>query len=196
MDDDPIFALVALNESVLEDMTKTYQQALTSARTNHLAINPVSCQLKNQIAATYLKIIVAASLSFGVGMFLGTRETPLLQVSLGLILGIVVGAVLCILIILYIEKQQPDSLQEVMTSLGRIEKQGSTAATPTDMERLWTESEFERVAGVTGLSTRSLMACKAVLVDGLSFADAAVKHKLYVSQITRGLKELREKNKQ
>lgn len=52
-DDDPIFTLVALNESVLEDMTKKFQQALNSASAKHPSISSVSYQNENNDSGTY-----------------------------------------------------------------------------------------------------------------------------------------------
>lgn len=58
---------------------------------------------------------------------------------------------------------------------------------------LWTEHEFRRVAITTRISPRTLEACKAVLVDGVSGQQAASTHKMFASQLSRALTSLREK---
>ena len=57
---------------------------------------------------------------------------------------------------------------------------------------VWTETEFQRISTGVRLSQRTLIACKAVLVDGLSGVDAAAQNKMFPSQISRGLGVLRE----
>ncbi|ART61521.1 hypothetical protein CBP36_21385 (plasmid) [Acidovorax carolinensis] len=57
----------------------------------------------------------------------------------------------------------------------------------------WTENEFQRVARTTRISTRTLDACKDVLVDGMSNMAAAAKHKMFAPQISRAVTTLREK---
>lgn len=61
------------------------------------------------------------------------------------------------------------------------------------MER-WTEDEFRRIALDTRISERTLDACRDVLVGGMLGVDAANKHKMFPSQISRALTTLREKH--
>lgn len=56
---------------------------------------------------------------------------------------------------------------------------------------LWTEEKFTQVAVRTKLSTRTLSACKDVLVNGLSGVEAAEKVKMLPTQVSRGLSALR-----
>lgn len=58
---------------------------------------------------------------------------------------------------------------------------------------LWTEEEFQRIAGATKLSARTLLGCHDVLVDGVAGVDAAALHGLFPAQISRGISGLREK---
>lgn len=58
---------------------------------------------------------------------------------------------------------------------------------------LWTDPEFQRSALGTRLSDRTLAACRAVLVDGLSGVEAAAAHKMFPAQISRALGVLRDK---
>lgn len=60
------------------------------------------------------------------------------------------------------------------------------------MER-WTEDEFRRVALNTRISARTLVACKDVLVEGMSGIAAAEKHKMFAPQISRAITTLRDK---
>lgn len=57
----------------------------------------------------------------------------------------------------------------------------------------WTEDEFRRVALDTRISERTLDACKDVLIEGMTGADAADKHKMFASQISRAVATLRDK---
>lgn len=58
---------------------------------------------------------------------------------------------------------------------------------------LWTEEEFQRIAGTTKLSARTLLGCHDVLVDGMAGVDVAALHGLFPAQISRGIAGLREK---
>lgn len=58
---------------------------------------------------------------------------------------------------------------------------------------LWTDVEFQRVAMSTRLSERSISACRAVLVDGMSGADAAKEYKFFHAQISRSLATLKSR---
>lgn len=58
----------------------------------------------------------------------------------------------------------------------------------------WTELEFQRVAHETRIADRTLDACKDVLVNGMSGSDAASKHQMFHSQISRALTTLRDKH--
>ncbi|WP_394475160.1 hypothetical protein [Ralstonia mannitolilytica] len=60
------------------------------------------------------------------------------------------------------------------------------------MER-WTEDEFRRIALDTRISERTLEACKDVLVGGMLGVDAANKHRMFPSQISRAITTLRDK---
>lgn len=60
------------------------------------------------------------------------------------------------------------------------------------MER-WNENEFRRVAQTTRISTRTLDACKDVLVDGMSGTAAAEKHRMFPAHVSRALTTLRDK---
>lgn len=90
-DDDPIFTLVALNESVLEDMTKKHQQALNSASAKNPSISPV----KNTPSVNPW---LAGFGTFGAlgGFMLGLalNKDSLLSMALGFIV-IVVGGIGC-----------------------------------------------------------------------------------------------------
>lgn len=57
----------------------------------------------------------------------------------------------------------------------------------------WTENEFRRVAQTTRISSRTLEACKDVLVDGVPGTAAAEKHKMFPAHVSRALTTLRDK---
>ncbi|MES2879208.1 MAG: hypothetical protein V4713_12360 [Pseudomonadota bacterium] len=61
---------------------------------------------------------------------------------------------------------------------------------------IWTEAEFQRVAVNTRIADRTLVACRDVLVEGMSVTEAAAKHKTFISQISRANITLREKQQQ
>lgn len=54
----------------------------------------------------------------------------------------------------------------------------------------WTEEEFNRVAPNTRLSTRTLNACRAVLVDGRPGKEVSEDLKIVHPQISRGIRVL------
>jgi hypothetical protein len=56
---------------------------------------------------------------------------------------------------------------------------------------LWSDEDFQRVAVTTKLSSRTLAACRDVLVNGLSGVDSGAKHGLLTPQISRALKQLK-----
>lgn len=58
----------------------------------------------------------------------------------------------------------------------------------------WTEDEFRRAALGTRISERTLEACKDVLIEGMSGIDAADKHRIFASAISRAVTTLREKH--
>lgn len=60
------------------------------------------------------------------------------------------------------------------------------------MER-WTEEELRQVASHTRVNARTIDACRDVLVEGMSGIDAAEKHKMFPSHLSRSLTTLREK---
>lgn len=59
--------------------------------------------------------------------------------------------------------------------------------------RLWSDAEFQRVARHTRLAARTLEACHDVMVDGMSGADAARKHKLFHAQVSRSVRALHDR---
>lgn len=58
----------------------------------------------------------------------------------------------------------------------------------------WTEEEFQRVAISTKLSSRTLAACRDVMVNGLSGVDAGRVHDVLPAQISRATSSLRAKH--
>ena len=60
-----------------------------------------------------------------------------------------------------------------------------------DMMR-WDEKEFDRVASATRLSVNMITACRDVLVNGMSGAEAARQHNFLPQPISRSLKGLRD----
>lgn len=64
------------------------------------------------------------------------------------------------------------------------------------MNLLWSEEDFHRVALRTRISDRNLDACRDVLVEGMTPTDAATKHKIFISALSRATGTLREKREQ
>lgn len=60
----------------------------------------------------------------------------------------------------------------------------------------WTEDEFQRVANNTRLSTRTLAACRDVMVHGLTGVDAGKAHDVLPAQISRATANLRAKHEE
>lgn len=60
----------------------------------------------------------------------------------------------------------------------------------------WTEIEFERISINTKLSDRTLDACRDVLVEGLTGKEAAERHQVFPSQISRALGVLRDRREE
>lgn len=58
---------------------------------------------------------------------------------------------------------------------------------------LWTEEEFQRAALQTRLKDSTKAACRMVLVQGVKGGEAAAEHKIFQSQLSRGLALLKEK---
>lgn len=63
------------------------------------------------------------------------------------------------------------------------------------MPFLWTDEEFDLVAKNVGQSTKTLAACRDVLVEGLSGVDAAKKHQTFATHISRSINALNEQKK-
>lgn len=61
---------------------------------------------------------------------------------------------------------------------------------------LWSEEDFRRAALKTKIADRTLAACRDVLVEGLSPTDAASKHQIFISAVSRATGTLREKHDQ
>lgn len=57
----------------------------------------------------------------------------------------------------------------------------------------WTELELQRVAHETRIADRTLDACRDVLVNGMSGSEAARKHQMFQSHLSRALKNLKDK---
>ncbi len=60
----------------------------------------------------------------------------------------------------------------------------------------WEKIEFDRVANETRLGKSMIAACRDVLVDGTTGAEAAKKHDVLPPHISRSLKVLREKREE
>jgi len=58
---------------------------------------------------------------------------------------------------------------------------------------IWTKSEFQLVSKKTRLSSRTLAACEEVLIDGVAGIDAAAKHQIFPSSLSRALGVLNDK---
>lgn len=61
---------------------------------------------------------------------------------------------------------------------------------------MWTEDDFQRIALSTRLSTRTVAACRAILVDGVSGVEAGALHKMHPAQISRALGVLRDRQEE
>ena len=61
---------------------------------------------------------------------------------------------------------------------------------------LWSEEDFRRAALQTKIAERTLEACRDVLVEGVTPTDAAAKHHIFISAISRATGTLREKHDQ
>lgn len=188
-DDDPVFVLVALNEIVLEDMTKKYQQALLDIRARHSPVANVPAMQDFPALSAYscLVILTVAAIAFVAVFFIGTHGNALLHVLLGLALG----AVMSYLLIFRMDKkeQNASTLLEILDKLAALEQRfGDTS--------LWSEEEFQRVASVSHFSNKTLEACHAVLVNGLDQHEAKEKKGVMSAQLSRALFEIRKHRKQ
>lgn len=66
---------------------------------------------------------------------------------------------------------------------------------PLSLEmNLWSEEDLRRAALKTKIADRTLEACRDVLVRGISPTDAAAKHQIFISAISRATGTLREKH--
>ena len=61
---------------------------------------------------------------------------------------------------------------------------------------LWTDVEFQRIAMSTRLSERSIIACRAVLVDGMTGSEAAKEYKMFPAHISRTLATLKARQEE
>lgn len=191
-DDDPLFAMIALNEIVLEDMTKKHWQTLNSASAKPLSSQTagISCQAHHKSAVSGLKIIAGASFVFACGMLFGSEGLGLmLQGSVGLAIGTLLGIMLSYLTITRIEEQQPSANTHVLDALSRIEDVTARIGGNSN----WTDDRFQQVVGkiTSTLSDRTLNACRDVLVHGMEVKGASEKNNTLTAQVYRGLSALR-----
>lgn len=196
--DDPFFVALAMlsvvakgieekNDEALREMLRIREETKPSSSTFRQTAQ-VSCQA-NKAPVNQLKTIAGASLVFAAGMFLGAKDGgALLQGSIGLGLGALVGIMLSYLSVLRIEKQHPSALVDVLDTLVWIEgKIGTGIGASTN----WTDTDLLRAAQKTKLSSRTLAACRDVLVRGLAASEAAEKNNVLPPQVFRGLNALR-----
>lgn len=165
-DDDPVFTFVALNEAVLEDMTKKHQLALSNIKTHPSNQN-------SQAIGWLTSLTITAITSLAVGVAIGSNSRFFILIGLvGLIIGTMLGIVCSIF----------------------LKKSNVTAPIPTHSEVVdqltWTEDEFLQVAITSQLTKRTLDACHDVLVGGISSSEAAIRHGVIQPQVSRGLKIL------
>lgn len=163
-DDDPVFTLVALNEAVLEDITKKYQQV-------HSDVKPRPSNQTPWFSGGLTVLTVIAITALGVGVAIGSSEKYIMLVGLE---GLLIGTMLGFVSTTYFQKKV---------------EQHVTAPANMDERTTWTEDEFQRVANTTRLSNRTLAACHDVLVGGVPSVDAATRHGVVPPQVSRGLKE-------
>jgi len=171
--DDPIFTLLALNEVVLEDMTKKHQQALNSADAKPRFMGPVSVPATSPAAMTSLQTLVTATMGFIAGF--GSHNLP------------VIGSVTAGIIVGFLTSQASFLFQKNQDDRRKLEKPAPKTAV------VWTEADFQRAAARTTLSNRTLSACRDVLVDNASIGMAATRNGVLPPQIYKGLNELRQR---
>jgi len=170
--DDPIFTLLALNEVVLEDMTKKHQQALNSAELKPRAICGASAPATSPATMTSSQTLVIAAM----GLIAGFGSHNLSAIGLAAA-GIIVGFLASQVSFLF-QKNQDD----------RRKLENPTPKTAF----VWTGADFQRATARTTLSNRTLTACRDVLVDNASIGMAAARHGVLPQQIYKGLNELRQ----
>lgn len=175
-DDDPVFILVALNEAVLEDLTKKHQQALNSINVKFSPTTQVPSFHGSHALAT-----ATAVTALGVGVAIGSNDKYMLLIGM---VGIFLGAMLGSICTAYFQI----TVSRELTMPEIIDEQPPG--------RDWTEDEFQRVATKTTLPNRTLMACKDILVGGISSTVAAKQHSVLPPEISRGLKSLRNKKRE
>ncbi|MHB1489788.1 MAG: hypothetical protein ACYCTH_04750 [Cellulomonas sp.] len=173
--DDPIFTLLALNEVVLEDMTKKHQQALNSAELKPRATCAASAPATSPAAMTSLQTLVIATMGLIAGF--GSHNLPAIgSVTMGIIVGFLASQASFLF-----QKNQDD----------RRKLENPAPKTPKTAF-VWTGADFQRATARTTLSNRTLAACRDVLVDNASIGMAATRHGVLPPQIYKGLNELRQ----
>lgn len=123
---------------------------------------------------------VFSSLFFCLGLYLGSRSLGWMSFGgLTLFAGVMGG----IAVLTAITKQE--------MALGNYVVHPATASQqPAYKDPFWSEAEFNQAVLKANLSSRMLLACKDVLVNGKSSVDAGRLHDVLPAQISRRTSEL------
>lgn len=177
--DDPIFVCIAINEIILEDIAEKFQKQLklSTKQKLYFTVNQPSIW-------SYVRVIVPIGLVSAGALLI---DHAWLRQGLTLLLGGCIGAALCLGVVDF--RQQ----RGVNVSLNEkpIENyHGNISST-------WSQAEFDQaiqnsLSNRKNLSSRTLGACKAVLVHGQSRDHAAAEFGLRPSVIGRGISILED----
>lgn len=182
-DDDPVFAMLGLNEIVLENVANVYRQKLKREHTHHLSILSIE-SIKREKYIIYATCIVIAIVAFFGGEKIEWYRQSLIGIG-SMALGLMLAS-------LFFKYSIKDSKSEIASASASNNK---SVGSDNSMHgaKNWTEAEFINAASMTKLSQRTLMACRMVLLNGTDLDTAAAVQNIEKVRVSRGLVELDDK---